>query len=327
LKKLSLYVVMLGVLAVLPLVFPNEYTLHLLILAAINIVFASSLNLISGYVGELSLGHAAFAGLGAYATALLTLRGYSPWLGLLAAVAVTGVSAYLIGLVVIRLRGAYFVISSLAFQMTMFFIASNWLTVTHGPMGLLGIPKPKLWLPGIGSIELVSKMDFYYLSVIVAIVVVIACNRLVKAPIGESWVAIRENEKLSAAVGIDRTRYVRIAFMFAAGFAGVGGWLLAHYITVVSPHDNMSFDVIIGFILMVVIGGRGTIVGPVIGAVVVTFLPEYLRALGNWRLTVYGVILALLVIFLPRGFMQLWEMVYSRLQPLVVAALPIKRRE
>lgn len=325
-KRNGLYLIGLVMLAILPLIFSNEYTLHLLILVAINVIFASSLNLISGYVGELSLGHAAFAGLGAYTTALISLSGFSPWLGLAGAVAVTLVVSYLFGLIVIRLRGAYFVISSLAFQMALFYTASNWIGLTHGPMGLLNIPRPGLWIPGVGSIQLNSKVSFYYLSVIIAFVIVMACKRLVRSPIGETWVAIRENEKLSAAVGLDRTKYVTFAFVFAAVFAGIGGWLLAHYIQVVSPGDNMSFDLIIGMILMVVIGGRGTIVGPILGAVVVTFLPEYLRGMGNWRLTVYGVILGVLVIFLPHGIMQLWGIGSSRLQQGLFAGLAVKRK-
>jgi len=323
LKKNWLYLIGFVILAILPLVFSNAYKLHLLILVAINVIFASSLNLISGYVGELSLGHAAFAGLGAYSAALFSLKGGSPWLGLIAAVVMTLVVSYLMAWVVLRLRGAYFVITSAAFQMALFYLASNWLNVTRGPMGLLGIPKPALLIPGFGSVLLESKLNFYYLSVIFAILIVIACKRLVTSPIGETWVAIRENEKLAVALGIDRFKYVRIAFIFAGVFAGIGGWLIAHYITVVSP-DNMSFDHTVSMILMIVIGGRGTIAGPIIGAVIITLLPEYLRWMESWRLTVYGVILFLLVIFLPKGIMQLWGTIS---QKGIFADLVIPRKE
>lgn len=322
-KKNWLYLIGFAILAILPFVFSNQYKLHLIILIAINVIFASSLNLISGYVGELSLGHAAFAGLGAYATAFLALKGVSPWLGLIAAVVMTLVVSYLMAPVVLRLRGAYFVITSSAFQMALFYVASNWLHVTRGPMGLIGIPLPALFIPGFGSVLLDSKLSFYYLSVIFAVLIVIACKRLVASPIGETWVAIRENEKLAVALGIDRFKYVRIAFIFAGVFAGIGGWLLAHYVTVVSP-DNMSFELIVSMILMIVIGGRGTIAGPIIGAAVVTLLPEYLRWMGNWRMSVYGVILFLLVIFLPKGIMQLWGTIS---QKGILADFVIPRKE
>jgi branched-chain amino acid transport system permease protein len=190
-------------------------------------------------------------------------------------------------------------------------------------MGLIGIPLPALFIPGFGSVLLDSKLSFYYLSVIFAVLIVIACQRLVVSPIGETWVAIRENEKLAVALGIDRFKYVRIAFIFAGVFAGIGGWLLAHYVTVVSP-DNMSFELIVSMILMIVIGGRGTIAGPIIGAVIVTLLPEYLRWMGNWRMSVYGVILFLLVIFLPKGIMQLWGTIS---QKGILANLVIPRKE
>jgi len=323
LKKIWLYLIGFAILAILPFFLSNAYKLHLLIIIAINVIFASSLNLISGYVGELSLGHAAFAGLGGYTTGLLALKGISPWLGLIAAVVITLVVSYLMAPVVLRLRGAYFVITSAAFQMTLFYLASNWLNVTGGPMGLIGIPKPALLIPGFGSVLLDSKLSFYYLSIIFAILIVIACQRLVVSPIGETWVAIRENEKLAVALGIDRFKYVRIAFIFAGVFAGIGGWLIAHYLTVVSP-DDMSFELIVSMILMIVIGGRGTIAGPIIGAVIVTLLPEYLRWLGNWRMSVYGVILFLLVIFLPKGIMQLWGTIS---QKGILANLVIPRKE
>jgi branched-chain amino acid transport system permease protein len=323
LKKIWLYLIGFAILAILPFVFSNAYKLHLLILMAINVILASSLNLISGYVGELSLGHAAFAGLGAYTAGFLALKGISPWLGLIAAVVITLVVSYLMAPVVLRLRGAYFVITSSAFQMALFYLASNWLHVTRGPMGLIGIPMPALFIPGFGSVLLDSKLSFYYLSVIFAILIVIACQRLVVSPIGETWVAIRENEKLAVALGIDRFKYVRVAFVFAGVFAGIGGWLLAHYVTVVSP-DNMSFELIVSMILMIVIGGRGTIAGPIIGAAVVTLLPEYLRWMGNWRMSVYGVILFLLVIFLPKGIMQLWGTIS---QKGILAGLVIPRKE
>ncbi|MEI7884538.1 MAG: branched-chain amino acid ABC transporter permease [Clostridia bacterium] len=305
-KKNWVFLIGIALLAILPLAISSQYIMHLLILIAINVIYASSLNLISGYVGELSLGHAAFAGLAAYTTALISLNGGSAWLGLIAGILVTLAVSYFFGKIVLRLRGAYFVITSSAFQMALFYLASNWLSVTRGPMGLLNIPKV-----AIGGFVFESKTSFYFLSVIIAIIVVVACRRLVKSPIGETWVAVRENENLAAAVGINRAKYTRIAFVFAGVFAGIGGWLIAHYIGVVSP-DNMSYNLIVSMMLMVVIGGRGTIAGPVIGAVLITLLPEYLRWMGNWRMSVYGLILFLMVIFLPGGIMQLWSTIKNK---------------
>jgi branched-chain amino acid transport system permease protein len=281
-----------------PLWLTNPYYQHVLIMAGIFAVLALSLNLLLGYTGQLSLGHAAFFGIGAYTSALLTLRlDWSFWLGLLAATAAGAMAGWAIGRLALKLRGAYFVLVTLSFAGVIGLVSVNWMELTNGPLGLPGIPAPEL---GVWSLR--SKTAYYYLVLAAVALAWLICHRLVHSRIGRAFVALRENETLAESVGIDVTHYLVLAAMVSAALAGMAGSLYAHYTRFVSP-EVFLFTYTVTMAIMVVAGGKGTLAGPIVGALLFTVLPEALREATSWQwqMLAYGVILVLLVFFLPRG--------------------------
>ncbi len=310
-------VVALGAAAVVavPLVI-GGYHLHLLIMAAIFAILAASLGLVIGYAGLLSLGHVAFFGIGAYTSALLFLKfGISMWWGLLAAAALSSVMAFLLGALILRVRGNRFVIVTVAFAEIMRLIAHNWVDLTRGQMGLPGILPPKIAFLGI---DFNDKASFYYLVVVIAFLCIWMLSRIARSPLGWGFLAVRENETLGESVGVSAYRHAMAVFVVGAFFAGIAGSLYAHYINFIAP-DLFYFSYTTILLVMVVMGGLGTIAGPVIGALVFTLVPEYLRVASEYRLVFFGAILIVGILFVPRGLIELWER--------ALRALPARVRE
>ena len=309
----------------LPLWMGNQYVLHVLVVTGIFIIAAMSLNLLLGYAGQLSLGHVAFFGIGAYASALVSL-GFSVhvmpgmvlamapqpvWCGILAAVLAAGVCGWFIGRLSFKVRGAYFVIVTISFAEVVRLIALNWVELTQGPMALNNIPPLTLWLPGLGEHVFWKKPANYWLVLSIAVVSYVIVRRLVRSRAGRAMVALRENEPLAISVGIDVTRYLVLATVVSAAMAGAAGALYAHYIRIVDP-DVFLFIYTVTMVIMVITGGKGTLAGPVVGGLIFGLMPETLRAFAippevQW--IVYGVLMVLVVFFLPEGIvpaMQQW---------------------
>jgi branched-chain amino acid transport system permease protein len=289
-----------GALALLaaPVWLASPYHLHVLIMAGIFAILALSLNLLLGYTGQLSLGHAAFFGIGAYTSALLALKlEWSFWLALPSAAVTSGLAGWGIGRLALKLRGAYFVLVTISFAGVVSLVSVNWMDLTNGPLGLPGVPAPEL-----GPWSLRTKTAYYYLVLAAAALAYLVCHRLVHSRIGRALVALRENEPLAESVGIDGTRYLVLAAVVSAALAGVAGSLYAHYTRFVSP-EVFLFTYTVTMVIMVIAGGQGTLLGPVIGALLFTALPEALREAMSWQwqMLAYGVILIVLVFFLPRG--------------------------
>lgn len=303
----------LGVLAVLLVTVPawvwNPYYVHILIMAGIFAILALSLNLLLGYTGQLSLGHAAFFGIGAYTSALLALKLEWPvWAGFLAAVVVAGIAGYAIGKVSLKLRGAYFVLVTISFAGVIYLVSVNWMELTNGPLGLPGVPPAELRIPGLLELSFRSKPAYYYLVLAVAAASYFVCYRLVHSRIGRAFIALRENEALAESVGINGTRYLVLAAVVSAAMAGAAGSLYAHYTRFVSP-EVFLFTYTVTMVIMVVAGGKGTLAGPVLGAFLFTALPEALRAVTSWQwqMLLYGVLLVLTVFFLPKGMVPTFQ--------------------
>lgn len=281
----------------------NPYHLHTLIMAGIFAVLALSLNLLLGYTGQLSLGHAAFFGIGAYATGLLTVKlEWSPWIGLLAAIVLPGAAGYLIGRLALKLRGAYFVLLTISFAGCVSLVSVNWMDLTNGPLGLPGVPPLEVALPGLPALSLRTKPAFYYVVLIAVALSYLVCVALIRSRVGRALVALRENETLAASVGIDGTHYLVLAAVVSAAMAGFGGGLYAHYTRFVSP-EVFLFTYTVTMVIMVVAGGKGTLAGPIVGAVLFTVLPEALRAATSWQwqMLLYGVLLVGVLFFMPEG--------------------------
>ena len=288
----------------------NPYHLHVLIMAGVFTILALSLNLLLGYTGQLSLGHAAFFGIGAYTSALLSLPPlqWSFWLALPAAALASGLAGWAIGRLALKLRGAYFVLVTISFAGVISLVSINWMELTNGPLGLPGVPPPSL-----GPWTLRTKSAYWYLVLATAALAYFVCHRLVGSRIGRAFVALRENEPLAESVGIDGTRYLVLAAVISAAIAGVGGSLYAHYTRFVSP-EVFLFSYTVTMVIMVIAGGQGTLAGPVVGALLFTALPEALREAmaWQWQMLAYGVILIVCVFFLPRGIVPAIRDVRSR---------------
>jgi len=314
----------------LPLWMGNQYVLHVLVVTGIFIIAAMSLNLLLGYAGQLSLGHVAFFGIGAYASALVSL-GFSVhvmpgtvlamapkpvWCGILAAVLAAGACGWFIGRLSFRVRGAYFVIVTISFAEVVRLVALNWVELTQGPMALNNIPPLTLWLPGLGEHAFWKKPANYWLALSTAVVSYVIVRRLVRSRAGRAMVALRENEPLATSVGIDVTRYLVLATVVSAAIAGAAGALYAHYIRIVDP-DVFLFIYTVTMVIMVVTGGKGTLAGPVVGGLIFGLLPETLRAFAippeaQW--IAYGVLMVLVVFFLPEGIVPAVQQWWQRRQ-------------
>jgi branched-chain amino acid transport system permease protein len=291
----------LAALLAVPLLVRSEYYLHLCIVSAIFVIVALGLNLIVGYVGQLSLAHAAFFALGAYVSALLFAKlKWSMWIGLPVAAVVTGIIAFALGWVILRVRGHRFVIITVAFAEIMKLVATNWVDLTRGFMGLPGLQIPALYLPAIGSIDIGSKQRFYYVVLAAAVVSFLICAKMVRSSVGRAFVLVRENEVLAESLGISAFRYCMIAFVAGAALAGAAGSLYGHYVGFVSP-DLFNFSYITIMLIMVILGGKGTLIGPVLGAIIFTFLPELLRDAAHYRMVIFATILVVATLFMPRG--------------------------
>jgi branched-chain amino acid transport system permease protein len=282
-----------------PLWVANPYHLHVLIMAGIFTILALSLNVLLGYTGQLSLGHAAFFGIGAYTSALLSLPPleWSFWVALPAAALTAGAAGWAIGRLALKLRGAYFVLVTISFAGVISLVSINWMQLTNGPLGLPGVPAPVL-----GPWTLRTKPTYWYLVLAAVALAYLVCRRLIGSRIGRAFVALRENEPLAASIGVDGTHYLVLAAVVSAAMAGVAGSLYAHYTRFVSP-EVFLFSYTVTMVIMVIAGGQGTLAGPIVGALLFTALPEALReaVAWQWQMLAYGVVLILCVFFLPRG--------------------------
>lgn len=280
-----------------------EYLLHIIILIGIYVILAESLNLIVGYTGLLSIAHAAFYGVGAYVAALMALKLGSPFVvNIICAVIISGFLGGLVGIPSLRIKDHYFVIATFAFQVITFSILNNWVSFTGGPTGLPGIPQPMIF-----GWKISSHLEFLLLVGAFAVFVFLVCQRIVQSPFGRVLTAIREDEVFALAAGKNVAVYKVAVFTIGSGMAAIAGALYAHYISFIDP---TSFTVMesIFIISIVIIGGAGSLWGPVIGAVVLVMLPEVLRFVGlpssvaaNIRQILYGGLLVAFMMWRPQG--------------------------
>jgi ABC-type branched-subunit amino acid transport system permease subunit len=284
-----------GVALALPWLLPSSYALHIAVMAALYVTLATSLNLVMGLGGLLSLAHPAFFGVGAYAAALVALGGGSFLGGLAAAVLLAALAGLVVGIPALRLTRHAFVMVTLSFTLLTQLLALNWTGLTRGPMGLPGVP-----LPRVGGLTVRSKSDFYYLALLVAALCVAGITLFARAPAGRALVAVRESEALAAALGIHPLRYRLHAFVVAAAWAGAAGAVYAHYVSVVDP-SVFDFYWMESLLVMVTLGGPGSVGGVVAAAIAFTALPEWLRISQDLRMVAYGAILLLAIVFLPEG--------------------------
>ena len=293
-KTAALAAAVLAVLA-LPLAIESPYLLHIAIVTGIYVVLAQSLNIVLGYCGLLSLATPAFFGVGAYVATLLALRAGWDSMATLALAAIAGLlTGVVVGFPSLRVSRHAFVIVTLAATLLLQLLALNWEDVTRGSLGLPNIPAPRLF-----GMAIQSRIEWYYLCAAAASAAVGLTWLVVSSRFGRAMLAARENEQLAAACGIDVLRTRLFAFCLSGAIAAVAGGLYAHFITYIDP-GVFGFSVTETLLIMVILGGAGTLWGPVAGAVIFTALPEALRIAPDLRSLLYGLILLGIVLYRPR---------------------------
>jgi len=291
----------LALVAILPLVLPNQFLMHVMIMVFFYGILASSLNLTVGYVGELPLGHAAFLGIGAYTSAILSSQFQVPfWICLPVAGVIAAAFGLAIGAITLRLEGHYFVLITLAFTEVMRLIVLNWVEVTRGPLGFSNIPVPVVALGDSLSFSFSTKFHYYYFGLILLALTVLCVMRFARSSYGMAAIAVRENRRLAKSIGINPFRYALGTFVAGAFFAGLAGSFYAHYISFVGP-EVFGFSFMVTMLMIVALGGKGTVLGPIIGALVIGLALEYLRFINEARLSIFGLLLIVVVLFLPNG--------------------------
>ena len=290
----------LGALAV-ALVLPallggSDYLIRIATMMALYVVLASSLNMIIGFTGMYSLGHGAFYGIGAYTSAILAHNmGWSFWVTMPIGGALTALVGAFLGLATLRLRQTFLLFGTLAFGEMVRILIMNWPSLTRGPMGIPGIPPPRI----LGH-ELVGSTEYYYLILVFAILMVLLIYRFYHSRVGRAWVAIREDEIAASSMGISAFGYKVLAFTIACLIAGLAGAFYAHFITFISA-DQFGMNESFLILTMVALGGTGSIIGPIIGALILILIFEVFRFLAEYRMVLYGAILILVIVIKPEG--------------------------
>lgn len=307
------YLVILALAIVAPLVLRNPFHIELLCVSLIFGILALSLDITIGGMGQLSFGHQAFFGLGAYMAAIIALGlgGGGAWLGLAGGVAFAGAVGFVIGFLCLRaLRGIHLAIVTFGFAALMQIFANHLREITGGPRGLLFIPRPSIRIPFLPEMVLRSDLSYYYLVLAFLVLVIYLLGRFWHSRVGRAVASARENEQLASSIGISPFRYFVIAFTLACALGGLSGGLYAYHVGIVNPMLFGGYYIFI-FILMVIIGGSGTMAGPVLGAFIVVWLPELMPLAEEYKFLIFGGILLAVIIFMRRGIypslVSLWD--------------------
>ncbi|MEZ5786317.1 MAG: branched-chain amino acid ABC transporter ATP-binding protein/permease [Xanthobacteraceae bacterium] len=306
------FVALVGIaaLAAIPTITGGTYYTFLAIIVFIYSIVAIGLNILSGYAGQFSLGHAALMAMGAYTTAILTkalapipffaATGLHIWIGVVCGTGVAALFGIVLAVPALRVRGPYLAMVTVAFGWVIWKILQEWVSVTGGDLGISSIPKPQ-----IASLRL-DTTEFYYVVLVFFLAALVLQHRLIDSYFGMRVRAVKHSEIAVSAVGIDVYRLKVLVFVISAAFAGFGGTLFAHQQNYISP-DNFQFFSSVFFLLAVLFGGAGTMFGPVIGASVLMLLPEMLHDFDKYRLIVYASLILVTLYFLPRGVMGLLD--------------------
>jgi ABC-type branched-subunit amino acid transport system permease subunit len=278
----------------------QRYVLHVLIFTALFAALALSYDLVVGHVGSLSLAHPAFFGVGAYTAAILATQARWSFLtNMVAAGLAAAVIAAFVGVPLFRLTEHAFAVGTLGLAVVASVVANNWVQVTRGPLCITGIPKPTL-----GPLAVTTLPAFYWLALGALVAVVLLYGGLTTFRLGRAFHAVRDNEQLAGAAGIDPLKYRLLAFTIAGALAGGLGALYVHYLSVMCP-EEMTVALTVNLLVIVFLGGVGSLRGVLVGAVLFTALPEVLRLAPTWRLVIYGGLLLLVVIRSPGGIESL----------------------
>jgi branched-chain amino acid transport system permease protein len=286
----------------------DEYYIHILIMVFLNVLIASGLRVIMT-TGLVSFCHAAFVAIGGYTSALCVTRlGMNSWLGLLLAMIIATIIAVAFGLILLRLKGAYFFIATTAFGEIVLLTFTRFPEPFGGAAGSMNIPPPSpIHLGGIMTVTFGSKMSFYYYALALTLLLLLISYRLDRGRMGAIWTGIQEAEPLAQSLGINVMLYKTVAFCIGCSMAAAAGAFQAHYYSHISP-GGFGFFALVNYLVFVVIGGSGRFSGPILGAALLTIFSEFLsfyEQYAMYQTIVYGFVLILVVMFLPQGVVSL----------------------
>lgn len=294
----------------LPLVL-DDYLVSILNLTCMYSIATVGLMLLTGYTGQISMGHAAFFGIGAYTSAILTSKGMPFILAMPAAGVLAGFVGIFIGLPALRLAGLYLAIATMGFGFIIEEILVRWESMTNGNMGMMVDP------PSIGGFWFDTETHFYYLTLVLLILTILAARNILRSPTGRAMIAIRDSEVAAQAMGISMAKYKTMAFAISAFFAGVAGSLYAHKLTFINP-ESFTILVSIEFLAMIIIGGLGSLHGAIYGAAFIIFLPQLIIMTKDYmpkfiadqtglEPALYGLMIILFILFEPMGIYGIWR--------------------
>ncbi|PZX34127.1 high-affinity branched-chain amino acid transport, Inner-membrane translocator, livHM family [Cupriavidus phytorum] len=291
------WMLLLALAIAFPLVTPNSYYLTVMTLAFIYAIATLGLNLITGYTGQLNLAHGGFMAIGAYTLGILTVDYQVPfWLAFVLAGVLCMVLGYVVGVVSLRLKGHYFSIFTMCVGYIIYLLIEKWESLTHGTVGLIGIPVPA----AIGPLGFDSVQAQYYLVLAFLAVGVFLMHRIVTSLLGRSFMAVRNSDALAEALGINLMRTKVLSFVLSVGYAGFAGALYAGQVRFLGP-DIARTDLTFDMVMSMLVGGIGTLFGPLLGAVLVPWITQSLQFMQDYRMLVFGPVLVLLIIFVPDG--------------------------
>jgi branched-chain amino acid transport system permease protein len=282
---------------VFPLISKNDYYIHIMTLSFIWMIGVYGLNLLAGYTGYLSLAHAGFFAIGAYSVGLLTVKAQMNfWPALLLSLVFTGVIGFFVGLISLRTKEHFFAIYTLCVGYIIYLVIDKWDSLTEGVRGLIGIPAPA----NIGPLSFESLQSHYYLVLFFLLLVVLIMYRIVHSLSGRTYIAIRNSEDLAQTIGISTLKNKLTVFVISTVIAGLSGALYASFVRFIGP-DIGSIAIVFDFLTYLLVGGIGTLSGPIVGTILIVVLSQRLQFLQDYRMLVFGPVLTLLIIFYPRG--------------------------
>lgn len=288
--------VLAAVIIIIPVLTPNMYIMQIINMICIYIILGTSINVLTGFTGQLSLGQAAFFGIGAYTAALLNTRAGLQFIPcLVGAVALTALFGMVLAVPALKVKGSYLALLTMGFGEVVRIVMINWTPVTNGTAGILGIESPVFFGFAFDTLK-----KYYFLIMVFVILGILYQNIIRRTRTGRALIAIREDSEAAGLTGIHVTTYKIRAFVLSAIYCGVAGCLYAMMIKYVSP-DTFTNNVSSVILWTAIVGGFGTVMGPVLGGIIMQVLPEALRFLGDWRLVVYGAILLVVILRFPGG--------------------------
>ena len=293
----AMKVVLLAFALIFPLIAGSEYQIYVMALAFIWAIAVYGLNIITGFCGQLNLAHGGFFAIGAYVVAILTVdHGWAFWPAFVASGVFSAVFGFLVGIVSLRLKEHYFAIFTLCVGFIIYLLLDKWEALTHGSLGIINIAPPE----GFGLIDFTRTIPFYYLVLFFLVLAIVLVSRISSSLVGRTFLAIRISDDLAQSLGINLMRNKVLAFVLSTVYAGLAGGLYAGVVRFIGPAEAEvvhTFDII----TYLLVGGIGTMMGPLVGTMAITWLTQAVQSFEEYRMIVFGPLLVLLVIFMPKG--------------------------